>query len=81
MNKNGAERLRIEFAQELAAETAQRRDFSTELAHDMVRLDQRIKDAAADHHWLMAQDLDVARDEIMYTRMQVMRKVWRDARA
>ena len=57
-----------------------RLNFTRELAYDMVRLEQRIADAAAMHDWLRAADLEVARDEVMFTRMQVMRKVWRDDR-
>ena len=56
----------------------QRRTFTEELAHDMVRLEQRIKQAAGALDWLAAAHLEMTRDEVMYTRMQVLRKVWRE---
>ena len=71
---NGWNRIRLEYAEEAALEQQKGRDLAREMAYDMVRLEQRIGDAVAEHDYLAAHDLELVREEIMFTRMQVLRR-------
>lgn len=64
MNRNGAEKLRLEFARELGRQ--------------MVYFDELILRAEAAQQELDAFNFELMRDDVMHTRMAVMRRYWRD---
>ena len=64
MSRNGVARLRLEYARELGVE--------------MVHFDELILRAEAAGRALDAFDLELMRDMVVHTRMQVLRHYWQD---